>query len=520
MGKRYITTPIYYAYGSVHIGNSYTTVVCDVLARYFRLKGEDVFYLTGMDEHGQKIQEAAEKRNITPKALADEVSEKTKKLWDDLKITEDYFIRTTDKKHEEIVAKVFEMMKASGDIYLGTYEGNYCVSCEAFFTKSQLDELSNCPDCHKSIKKIKEEAYFFKLEKYAKKLLKYIELHPNFILPETRRNEVVKFVESGLKDLCVSRTKFTWGVKVTSDPKHVIYVWVDALFNYLTALGFLTSDDKLYQKFWVDNDKIVHVLGKDILRFHAIYWPIFLMSIGVPIKFQLLVHGWILMKEGKMSKSVGNVVYPMEVVEKFGLDSLRYYLVKELSEGKDGIFTYKQFVERYNADLANSYGNLCQRTIKMGLSYFNGIVNRPNKVDPPFELLSKVNEHVRLYNKYMDNYQVAEATEIVNLLVNDINKFIDLTTPWALAKDPEKKKELEDVIYYILEGIKIASRMYEPILVETKEKITKGLGLNEFDETFGSTKKYTLTEIEPLFKRIDKKEYEDEDQRAVSKHLA
>ena len=354
MGKTcYVTTPIYYSSGNVHIGNSYSTIVCDTFARYFRMKGYDTFFLTGMDEHGQKIENSANEKGITPQQLVDNIAAETSKLWGELKITNNKFIRTTDDFHVEVVQKVFETMLANDDIYLGSYEGDYCVSCESFFTKSQLGEGGTCPDCGKPTKKVQEESYFLRLSKYSQKLLDFINSHPDFIQPESRRNEVVSFIESGLEDLCVSRSTFKWGVPVLSNPKHVVYVWIDALMNYLTALGYEQSDDSNYKKYWLEGEEVVHVVGKDILRFHAVYWPIMLMALNVPINFKLYAHGWVLMKEGKMSKSFGNVVYPRDVTERYGLDALRYYLVREMPLGNDAIFSYDRFFERYNSDLAN-----------------------------------------------------------------------------------------------------------------------------------------------------------------------
>ena len=352
----YVTTPIYYASGRVHIGNSYSTIVCDTFARYNRLKGNETFFLTGMDEHGQKIENTALKQGVTPQALVDGIAEQTKALWKELDITNTSFIRTTDDFHVDSVQKAFEKMLANDDIYLGSYEGNYCVSCESFFTKSQLGEGGTCPDCGRPTKIVQEESYFLRLKKYSKQLLDFINEHPDFIQPESRKNEVISFIESGLEDLCATRTSFKWGIPVTSNPKHVVYVWIDALMNYLTALGYGQADDSNYQKYWVNGDEVVHVVGKDILRFHAVYWPIMLMALNIPIKFKLYAHGWVLMKEGKMSKSFGNVVYPQDVKARYGLDALRYYLVREMPLGNDAIFSYDRFIERYNSDLANDLG--------------------------------------------------------------------------------------------------------------------------------------------------------------------
>ena len=378
MGNKtsYVTTPIYYASGMVHIGNSYSTVVADAFARYNRLKGNDTFFLTGMDEHGLKIEEAAAKKGLTPQEFVDDIALKTSTLWNNLKITNDDFIRTSQERHVKVVQDLFEQLLASGDIYLGSYEGWYCTPCESFWTDTQVTENHVCPDCGREVHKAKEECYFLNLKKYQQQLLDYIEAHPDFIQPETRKNEVVSFVSSGLEDLCVSRTTIKWGIPVKSNPKHTIYVWIDALTNYITALGYGQENQELYKKFWENGDEIIHVVGKDILRFHAVYWPIMLMALKLPINFKVCAHGWILMKEGKMSKSKGNLVYPMDVVDRYGLDALRYYLVKEMPLGNDGLFTWERFIERFNVDLANDLGNLVSRTISMINKYFGGEITK------------------------------------------------------------------------------------------------------------------------------------------------
>ena len=504
----YITTPIYYASGNVHIGNAYTTIAGDALARFKRMQGADTFYLTGMDEHGLKIQQAAEKQGITPKALVDKIAEATKKLWLDLGITNDYFIRTTDQYHMDAVSTLFEKFLANDDIYLSEYTGDYCVSCEAFFTKTQLGPDNTCPDCGKPTTKVSEQSYFFRLKKYEKQLLDFIKANPDFIQPETRRNEVISFVESGLEDLCISRTTFSWGIPVKSNPKHVIYVWLDALFNYLTALQYGTDNQKMYQKYWEDAE-IYQLIGKDILRFHAVYWPIFLMAAGVPIKNRLYVHGWVNMKDGKMSKSKGNTVYPHDIINRYGLDSLRYYLCKELPIGNDGLFTYERFFERFNTELANDFGNLVSRTIAMINKYFDGEIASPKQVsavDASFEAL--INEVIKEASAEYDAFHLQNALNKIWKIVDRANKYIDETAPWILAKDEAKQDELRSVMYHLAEAIRVASILLSPVLIESSPKVLAALGGVETpklaDLQFGyQYKNRVASKMDPLFKRID-----------------
>ena len=473
----YITTPIYYASGEVHIGNSYSTIAADALARYKRLAGYDTVYLTGMDEHGQKIEEAAKKGGLEPQAFVDGIAGKTKALWQELNISNDGFIRTTDDFHIKAVQKMFEQLLAQGDIYLGAYEGNYCVSCESFFTKTQLGEGDTCPDCGKVTTLVKEEAYFLKLKKYEKQLLDYIEANPDFIMPSTRRNEVVSFIKQGLEDLCVSRSSYKWGIQIPSNPKHVIYVWIDALANYITYLGYNSDKDANFKKYWLEGDQVIHIVGKDILRFHAIYWPIMLMALGLPIKFKLYAHGWIMMSGGKMSKSKGNVVYPLTVKERYGLDPLRFYLCKEMPTTEDGLFTYERFIEQYNVYLANDLGNLVSRSIAMVNKYFGGKIQKGNNTDmlndANSQLEAIIKENISKYHECMEGFQLQNAINAIFEIVGFANKYIDLTTPWALAKDEGLKSELNDCLYHLCETLRIVTIMLRPFTHSTKTYLFK-----------------------------------------------
>ena len=526
--KCYVTTPIYYASGTPQLGNSYSTVACDVFARFNRLMNRDTFYLTGMDEHGQKIEEVAAKAKMDPQTFTDKIAEGTKNIWKDLNISYDYFIRTTDKNHVEAVQMIFEKLLANGDIYLGSYTGNYCVSCETFFTKSQLAEGDTCPDCGKPTKLVSEESYFLNLKKYSDRLLKFIDENPKFIIPETRKNEVVSFIESGLEDLCVSRTTFKWGVPVLSNPKHVVYVWIDALANYITALGYGSEDESNYKKYWLENNNIYHVIGKDILRFHAIYWPILLMALDIPVNYQLVVHGWILNRDGKMSKSRGNAVYPEDLYSRYGSDSVRYYLAKEMPLGNDGLFSYDRFMERYNTDLANDLGNLVSRTVSMIEKYFDGVIPSSYKNTEFDKSLEEcANKAISETISEFDKFELQNAMNATWELINRANKYVDETAPWTLAKDPANKELLASVMYHLAESIRVAAHLVAPYLVETAPKILEQLGINEslsienlkFGANLGGIK---VSKGEALFKRLDIKaelKFYEEKQKAALEAL-
>ena len=506
-GKFYITTAIAYTSRKPHIGNSYEIVLTDAIARYKRLQGYDVFMLTGTDEHGQKIEEYAKTAGVTPKEYVDKVSGEIRAICDLLNTSYDRFIRTTDEQHEKVVQKIFKKLYEQGDIYKGHYEGMYCTPCESFWTESQLVD-GKCPDCGREVKPAKEEAYFLKLSKYQKRLEEFIEQNENFIYPEARKKEMLNnFIKPGLQDLCVSRTSFKWGVPVDFDPNHVVYVWIDALSNYITAIGYDpdgSSDE--YKKYWPAD---VHIIGKDIVRFHTIYWPIMLMALGEPLPKQVFGHPWLLFGEDKMSKSRGNVIYADDLVELHGVDAVRYYLVSEMPYASDGSITYETIIERYNSDLANTFGNLVNRTIAMQNKYFDGII-QPGNVKEPVddELKNFALDTVKKVEKCFETYRVADAVEAVLNLAKRSNKYIDETTPWALAKDEASLPRLGTVLYNLLEAIRYIAVLLSPFMPETSEKIFAQMNCNikDYDslETFGALKAgEKVGKAEALFARID-----------------
>lgn len=502
MEKYYITTAIAYASGKPHIGNTYEIVLADAIARYKRARGFDVYFQTGTDEHGEKIEQKAKEAGLEPQGFVDNISREIKRIWDVMNTSYDKFVRTTDSHHKEVVQHIFEKLYQQGDIYLSQYEGWYCTPCESFWTETQLVD-GKCPDCGRDVEKRSEEAYFFKMSKYQERLIEYIETHPEFIEPESRKNEMLNnFLKPGLQDLCVSRTSFDWGVRVPFNDKHVVYVWIDALSNYITNIGYdVNGESEEFHKWWPAD---LHLIGKDIIRFHTIYWPILLMALDLPLPKQVFGHPWLLMNNDKMSKSKGNIMYADDLVHLFGVDAIRYYVLHEIPFQNDGTINYELIIERINGDLANILGNLVNRTISMAKKYFDGKVENKNvREELDEEFISSIQNLPGKVDECMNHLEIGKSIDAIFDVLRKSNKYIDDTMPWSLAKDEDKKMRLETVLYYLFESIKVCASELAPFMPDTSKEILRQIHVEDADNTFREDTIYEVLDPEPIFMRID-----------------